>query len=130
MGHWGDEWDPEVQKREDPKGRITINFKKASSDIDNIVDCTQNVDDKHPKNELVKEWAGIMIGFFIMFLISYRVFVFAAIPFMIFYIVCLVKLKNAWKHFGYKLKVPVLVTILVLAAGLAVALFAQRFYPF
>lgn len=130
MAGWGDEWDPEVVNRRDPVGRVTLNFKKIWVDVDAIVDGTANVDEKHPKNELMKEWTGAMIAFFIIFLLSYKYFAFFTVPFTAFYIISLVKIFQAWKHFKYMLAPIILGTIGMVIGMLAAALVIQHFYPF
>lgn len=102
MGNWGDEWDPEVKDKKDPKGRVTLNFKKITADVDEILAATVNVDDKHPKNELMKEWVGAMLGFFLIFLVSYKYACFVTIPFMLFYALAVFRIAGAWKTFKYK----------------------------
>lgn len=121
MGHWGDEWDPEVANLKEPHGRITFNFKKICGDVDNIVEATLNVTEKHPKGELIKEWAGAMIALFVIFLFSYKILIFAAIPFIFFYFYALFKIYNAWKYFKYKVSVAVLITIVLLIVMIVVS---------
>lgn len=111
MGRWGDDIDPENIEREDPKGRFTLNFKKMITDIGEIIDATKNVDDKHPKNELLKEWVGAMLGFFILFLFSYQILCFITVLFMAFYLYAVIKIGSAWKHFNYKVSLYVLMNI-------------------
>lgn len=125
MGNWGDEWDPEVKDRKDPKGRITVNFKKITSDVDEILAATSVVDDKHPKDELMKEWLGTMMGFFILFMVSYKYIFFVAIPFMVFYAIALFRIAGAWKVFKYKRLPFWLMTIGTLAAMFVVTYFIK-----
>lgn len=101
MGNWGDDWDPEVKDKKEPKGRITINFKKITADVDEIMAATAKVDERHPKDELMKEWIGAMLGFFILFLASYKYACFVTIPFMLFYALAVVRIAGAWKSFKY-----------------------------
>lgn len=127
MGNWGDDWDPEVINHEDPKGRFTINFKKISYDMDEIIESTKEVDDKHPKNELLKEWAGAMTGCFILFCLAYRVFAFVMVPFFFFYLLALGRIGGAWKQFNYKRAQYWAMTIGALIVLLAIALTLQHF---
>lgn len=130
MGNWGDDYDPEVLNKKEPRGRVTINFKKISYDIDEIIESTSVVDEKHPKTDIFKEWIGTMIGFFLLFLCAYQIFIFVTIPFFFFFFMALGKIFKAWKSFGYKVSSLTLLTICVMVAEFAIALFAQRFYPF
>ena len=68
MGNWGDDVDYEAMSIKDHKGRFTINFKKIFMDVDEIALKTLEITDKHPKDSLLKLWAGTMTGMFIFFL--------------------------------------------------------------
>ena len=70
MGNWGEESDYEAQAIKEHVGRFTINFKKIFYDVDEISEKTLEVNDKHPKDSLLKLWAGTMVGLFIFFCIA------------------------------------------------------------
>ena len=101
MGNWGDEVDYEAKAIKDYEGRFTVNFKKIYMDVDEISERTLEVTDKHPKDSLLKLWAGAMVGMFVFFLLSYQFFAFVMIPFMAFYIIALVRIYKCWKSFKY-----------------------------
>ena len=101
MGNWGDEVDYEAKAIKDYQGRFTVNFKKIYMDVDEISERTLEVTDKHPKDSLLKLWAGSMVGMFVFFLLSYQFFAFVMIPFMAFYIIALVRIYKCWKSFKY-----------------------------
>lgn len=121
MGRWGDDIDPEVKEKVDPKGRFTLNFKKMITDVGEIIESTTRVDDRHPKVELLKEWAGAMTGFFILFLFSYQILCFITVLFMAFYLYGVIKIGSAWKHFKYKVSLYVLMNVGALGALFAIA---------
>lgn len=127
MGNWGEEWDPELSQKQDPKGRFTINFKKISLDADKLIEETINVDDKHPKNEILKEWGGTMTAIFLLFLVMYKVLAFAVVPFCFFYLMALIKLGKAWKFFKYGAAKYWLMSIVTMIALFAVAYFVRGF---
>lgn len=101
MGNWGDNLDYEAQGIKDHQGRFTMNFKKIFMDVDEITEKTLEVTDKHPKDSLLKLWAGTMLGMFVFFLLAYQVFAFVMIPFIAFYIIALVRVYKCWKSFRY-----------------------------
>ena len=122
MGNWGDETDPEVQELKEYQGRFTVNFKKIYMDVDEIVQKTLTVTDKHPKDSLLKLWAGTMVGFAVLFGLSYQVLFIITVPFMAFYFMALVRIFKAWKTFRYKGVTFLLMTVvgLILAAAVGV----------
>lgn len=101
MGNWGDDVDFEAKAIKDYEGRFTVNFKKIYMDVDEISERTLEVTDKHPKDSLMKLWAGAMVGMFIFFLLSYQFFAFIMIPFMAFYLIALFRIYKCWKSFKY-----------------------------
>ena len=119
MGNWGDETDPEVQELKEYEGRFTVNFKKIYMDVDEIVQKTLTVNDNHPKDSLLKLWAGTMIGFAVLFGLSYQVLFIITVPFMAFYFIALFRIFKAWKTFRYKAHTFWLMTVggLILAAA-------------
>ena len=120
MGNWGDETDPEVQGLKEYEGRFTVNFKKIYMDVDEIVQKTLTIDDKHPKDSLIKLWAGTMVGFLVLFALSYQVLFIITVPFMAFYFIALLRIYKAWKTFRYNGATFWLMTIggLILAAAI------------
>ena len=114
--NWGDDVDEELQARsEEFKPKFTINFKKMTFYIDRIVEETKEWDDKHPKDDLMKMWAGIMIMMFVLFMCSYNIMLIATVPFFGFYGYVLIQLSRTFKRFGYKRLPYWILTILSLA---------------
>jgi len=101
MGNWGDDTDLEVKALKEHEGRFTINFKKIYYDVDDISEKTLEVTDKHPKDSLMKLWAGTMVGMFIFFLLSYQVLALVTLPFLAFYLIGLFRIFKCWKGFKY-----------------------------
>lgn len=101
MGNWGDDTDYEAKAIKDHEGRFTVNFKKIFYDVDEISEKTLEVTDKHPKDSLLKLWAGTMVGLFIFFLIAYQILALVAVPFVAFYLIALVRIAKCWKSFKY-----------------------------
>ena len=101
MGNWGDDTDYEVKALKDFQGRFTVNFKKIYMDVDEISEKTLEVTDKHPKDSLMKLWAGTMVGLFVFMLLSYQFFSLVMIPFYAFYLIALVRIFKCWKSFKY-----------------------------
>lgn len=126
MGNWGDDKDTEVTGHKDPTGRFTVNFKKMITDVDRIVNETVEVNDRHPKFDLLKEWAGTQAAFFVLFLFSYQILCFITLIFMAFYGYCIIKIGKAWKHFNYKMGTYILTNICTLAIVITVALTIQH----
>jgi len=122
MGNWGDETDPEVQELKEYQGRFTVNFKKIYMDVDEIVQKTLTVDDKHPKDSLLKLWAGTMVGFAVLFGLSYQVLFIITVPFMAFYFIALLRILKAWKTFHYSGVTFWLMTIGALIVAAAVGI--------
>lgn len=101
MGNWGDDTDFEAKAIKDHEGRFTVNFKKIFYDVDEISEKTLEVTDKHPKDSLLKLWAGTMVGLFIFFLIAYQILALVAVPFVAFYLIALFRIAKCWKSFKY-----------------------------
>ena len=101
MANWGEDADYEAKAIKDYEGRFTVNFKKIFVDVDEISEKTLEVTDKHPKDSLLKLWAGTMVGFFVFFLFSYQILALVTIPFMAFYLIALIRVYKCWKSFKY-----------------------------
>ncbi len=101
MGNWGDDVDYEAKAIKDHEGRFTVNFKKIYMDVDEISERTLEVTDKHPKDSLLKLWAGTMLGFFAFFMLSYQILALVTLPFIAFYLIALVRIAKCWKSFNY-----------------------------
>ena len=101
MANWGEDVDYEAQELKDHEGRFTINFKKIYMDVDEINEKTLEITDKHPKDSLLKLWAGTMVGITICFFLCYQVFILAAVPFIVFYLIALFRIFKCWKGFKY-----------------------------
>ncbi len=101
MGNWGEDVDYEAKLIKDHEGRFTMNFKKIYMDVDEISEKTLEVTDKHPKDSLLKLWAGTMLGFFLFFVLSYQYLTFVMLPFMAFYLIALIRVAKCWKSFNY-----------------------------
>ena len=101
MGSWNNLTDYEAERIEDYRGRFTLNFKKIYMDVGEISEKTLEVTDRHPKDALLKLWAGTMAGMFIFFCFSYRFFALFMVPFHAFYLIALVRVFRCWKSFRY-----------------------------
>jgi hypothetical protein len=101
MGNWGEDVDFEAKKLKDYQGRFTINFKKIFVDVDEISQKTLEITDKHPKDSLLKLWAGTIVGLFILMLCCYQVFALVMVPFIAFYLIALFRIYKCWKEFKY-----------------------------
>ena len=101
MGNWGDDSDFEVKALKDFEFNFTFNFKKIYMYVDEVSERTLEVNEKHPKDSLMKLWAGTMLGFFIFMLLSYKLLALVMIPFFAFYILALVRIYKCWKGFKY-----------------------------
>ena len=55
MANWDNDF--EAQQLKEYEGRFTVNFKKIYMDVDEINEKTLEVNDKHPKDSLMKLWA-------------------------------------------------------------------------
>jgi hypothetical protein len=127
MANWGEDVDYEAMELKDHEGRFTINFKKIFVDVDEISQRTLEVTDKHPKDSLLKLWAGTMIALFIIFVLAYQVLIFIAIPFFIFYIIALFRIYSCWKGFRYSKSRFWLMTIPTLTISFCIAQLIQHF---
>ena len=125
MGRWGDEIDEEAKAIEDYKGRFTVNFKKIFIDVDEISNRTLEVTDKHPKDSLLKLWAGTVTGIFIIALFSYRAFALMTVPIFAFYLIALIRVYKCWKSFKYKGLPFIGMSIVAVTAAVALALVIQ-----
>ena len=101
MGNWGEDQDYEARLIKDHEGRFTINFKKIFYDVDEISEKTLEVTDKHPKDSLLKLWAGTVLGMGIFFLFAYQVFALVMVPFVAFYLIALIRVYKCWRSFKY-----------------------------
>ena len=101
MGNWGENLDYEAMAIKDHKGRFTVNFKKIYMYVDEISQRTLEVTDKHPKDSLLKLWAGAMTGIFVFFVLSYQILFLITIPFLAFYLIALFRIAGCWKSFKY-----------------------------
>ena len=126
MSNWGDDTDFEVKQLKDYKARFTINFKKIYMDVDEINEKTLEVNEKHPKDSLIKLWAGTMVGIFIFLLLSYQVFALVMVPFLVFYIIALFRIFKCWKGFKYKAAPFWLISIITIAVMIVLSHFAQE----
>ena len=121
MGNWGDDVDFEAKAIKDHQGRFTANFKKIFMDVDEIASKTLEVTDKHPKDSLLKLWAGTMTGMFIFFCLSYQVLYLVSVPFIAFYLIALFRIGSCWKSFGYSVVKFWAMSIVTLGALFAVS---------
>ena len=123
MGNWGEDLDYEAQAIKDYEGRFTVNFKKIYMDVDEISERTIEVSDKHPKDSLMKLWAGAMVGMFVLFIFSYQYISFVMLPFMAFYVVALFRIAKCWKSFNYNsakfwgMSIAALIALFALSKG-------------
>ena len=126
MGNWGEELDYEAKSIKEYQGRFTMNFKKIYMDVDEISEKTLEVTDKHPKDSLLKLWAGTMAGMFIFFLFAYQVFALVTIPFIAFYMIALFRIFKCWKSFNYNTVSFWAMSIAAMGGLFAVAQIIQR----
>ena len=123
MGNWGVDY--EEEKLKDYEVRFTINFKKIYIDVDEVSEKTLEVNEKHPKDSLMKLWAGTMVGMFIFFLLSYQVLALATLPFLAFYLIALVRIGKCWKSFKYSVATFWLMSIAAMVVLFALAMAGQ-----
>ncbi len=126
MGNWGEELDYEAKAIKEYNGRFTVNFKKIFMDVDEISEKTLEVTDKHPKDSLMKLWAGTMVGMFVFFLLAYQVFALVMIPFIAFYLIALVRIFKCWISFKYNPVTFWIMSIIAMGGLFAVAQLIQR----
>lgn len=126
MSNWGEDQDYEAKLIKDYQGRFTINFKKIYMDVDEISERTLEITDKHPKDSLMKLWAGTMVGLFMFFILSYHVFALFMIPIMAFYIIALVRIHKCWRSFHYNSVTFWLMSIVTMAASFALSRVIQK----
>ena len=127
MGRWGEDVDYEAMELKDHQGRFTMNFKKIFMDVDEISERTLEVTDKHPKDSLMKLWAGTMLSMFVMFFLSYQALIFIMIPFFVFYFIALVRIGKCWKGFHYSPAQFWIMSICTMIALAALGLVLQHF---
>ena len=125
MGNWGDNLDYEAMAIKDHEGRFTVNFKKIYMDVDEISQRTLEVTDKHPKDSLLKLWAGAMVGIFVFFVLSYQILFLVTIPFLAFYMIALFRIGGCWKSFKYSAAKFWSMTIFTIIALFAVSRVVQ-----
>ena len=64
-------------------------------------DQTTEVNEKHPKEELLSIWSNLMIIFIVLFALTYSILIYGTGLFFIFYGYVLFALYRTWNHFGY-----------------------------
>ncbi len=121
MANWGEDVDYEAKELKDYEGRFTVNFKKIFLDVDEINERTLEVTDTHPKDSLMKLWAGCMVSMFILFLLAYKALIFIMIPFFVFYLMALIRIGKCWKGFRYSSSRFWIMSILTIIASAALA---------
>ncbi len=126
MGNWGEDLDYEAKGIKDYEGRFTLNFKKIYFDVDEISQKTLEVTDKHPKDSLMKLWAGTMLGMFIFFILSYQIMALVTLPFLAFYLMALVRIYKCWTSFKYSGTQFFVMSVIGIVVLLAVALVLQN----
>ena len=125
MGNWGVDY--EAEKLKDFEARFTVNFKKIYIDVDEVSEKTLEVNEKHPKDSLMKLWAGTMVGMFLFFILSYKILALVTIPFLVFYVIALFRIGKCWKSFKYSAGQFWLMSIGTMLAAFALAMVAQHF---
>lgn len=128
MGNWGDDTDPEVKALKEYNGRFTVNFKKIYMDVDAVIEQTLEVNEKHPKDSLLKLFFGTMTGFFVLFALSYQIVFLVTVPFMAFYLVALFRIGKAWKTFNYSSAQFIIMSIISLVAVFALGMLLQHVF--
>jgi hypothetical protein len=125
MGNWGDDIDEELKRNEKIKVGLLLSFKSMSLVIERLATETREVDDKYPKNELLKIWGSIMAIFALLFSFSYSIFMIVTVLFLGFYGYAFFQLAKAWNSFKYSKLQFWGMTLLAIAVDLAIAVFVQ-----
>ena len=125
--NWGDDLDEEHQKKEKVHVGFMINFKNMAYYLEKIDEETQEWDDNYPKKELITIWKSAMVCVFVLFALSYEIFAFVMLPFVMFYVYILMRLGKVWTRFSYPAKLYWLVTVVGLIVMFAVAYAGRSF---
>ena len=126
MSRWGDEFDEELQKKEEIKVGFMFSFKSMSHTVERLSEETREWDNKHPKIELMKMWANVMLVFAVLLSFSYSLFIAATGIFYFFYGYVLLQIYSTWKQFKYSRLQFWTMTVTVLIILVALAYFVQR----
>lgn len=126
MGRF-DEYDDELKQLESQeiKLKFTINFKKMDVLVDRIVSETREMNDKHPRAELMKIWAMALLCIFVLFIFSRSLLLIVVLPFLFFYFLVLLQIGSAFKRFHYKRFPYWMKTIGAVLVALALAMCIQ-----
>lgn len=119
MSAWGDELDEELKNKKELKVGFVVGFKSMNVLLERIEDETIESNEKHPKQELMKIWFGLMLVFLILFLFTYSVLALVTVFFYMIYGYVLFRMFKTWKRFKYSKLQFWLMTILTLAAECA-----------
>ena len=124
---WGEDVDEELNaKKAEFKPSFTLNFKSMVTLVDKIADEVTEYDNKHPKDWLLKYWAGAMGMIFILFCLSYNILILATLMFFGFYGYVIINISKAYKVFGYNRTVYWLMTVGTLIAEFAISLLVKK----
>ncbi len=126
MGNWGDDYEQSMEKDTQIKVRFMFSFKMMSIVINRISDETKEWDDKHPKQDLLKILANIMVIFTVLFTFTYSFLVAATGIFFLFYIYALFQLFRAWKRFEYSGLVFWLYSVIGIAISFGIGMVLQK----
>lgn len=119
--NWGDDLDEELRQKEKVHVGFMINFKNMAYYLERIDEETQEWDDNYPKKELITIWKSAMVCIFVLFALSYEIFAFVMLPFIMFYVYIIMRLGRVWKRFNYPVMFYWLVTVVGLIVMFAVA---------
>ena len=119
--NWGDDLDEELRQKEKVHVGFMINFKNMAYYLERIDEETQEWDDQYPKKELITIWKSAMVCIFVLFALSYEIFAFVMLPFIMFYVYIIMRLGRVWKRFNYPVMFYWLVTVVGLIVMFAVA---------
>ena len=125
MGNWGDDIDEELKRSEKIKVGLLLSFKSMTLVLERLTLETREVDDKYPKNELLKIWGSIMAIFAVLFSFSYSVFMIVTVLFLGFYGYAFFQLAKAWNSFKYSKVQFWAMSLVGIAVDLGIAVLVQ-----
>lgn len=127
MSNKFDDYDYELQQRTaDNNVRFTVSFKTILFHVNRIVDETRDVDEHHPKDDLITLWLGCVICFLVLAIFSRSLFLIATLPFIGFYGYVFFRIAKAFKFFHYSMVKFWLFSILALVIIVFIAFCLQQ----
>ena len=124
---WGDEWDEELQRDTKIKVGFVFNYMQIAKLCKRFEEETREWDDKYPKNELMKMWGSIMCIMMVLCSVTYSILIMATGLFFFFYGHNLFQIYGVWKRFDYSKGTYWGMTLLTLAAELALSFVVKGF---